>query len=238
MSFKAVLFDLDDTLYAYAPCNSQGLRAAYNLLAHEFDMPFEQFLAVHEEVRQDLAKHLKQQAARHNRILFFKRILERQIGRADPKLVVQLYQCYWTAFIQHMKPNGNANQVLAALSNFYQMALVSNHTTIPQLKKVHRLGFNQFFPIVITSEEAGVEKPDSRIFEMALQQLKVSAKEAVFVGDSPDGDIAGAQAVGLTTIHTVEYLGFTSGAPCADHTIHRLEDLLELLLPADRSRPA
>jgi putative hydrolase of the HAD superfamily len=50
------------------------------------------------------------------------------------------------------------------------------------------------------SEEAGVAKPDPKIFEIALDRLGVGALETVMVGDSWINDIAGAAAAGLRTV--------------------------------------
>ena len=109
------------------------------------------------------------------------------------------------------------------------MALVSNHTTLPQLKKIEILNISRFFPVVITSEEVGVEKPDPRIFHLTLERLGVAAKESIFIGDSLRGDIEGAAQIGMRTIHTVEYIERNPESSPADHTIGTLADLLDIL---------
>jgi putative hydrolase of the HAD superfamily len=53
---------------------------------------------------------------------------------------------------------------------------------------------------VVLSSDAGVEKPDPRIFELALARLAVAAGDCVFVGDSAAHDLAGARAAGLRAI--------------------------------------
>ena len=50
------------------------------------------------------------------------------------------------------------------------------------------------------SEEAGVSKPDPRIFRIALERLGCAAGEAVMVGDSWSADIVGARAAGIRAI--------------------------------------
>lgn len=53
------------------------------------------------------------------------------------------------------------------------------------------------FSVTVSSAEFGVMKPDPRIFEEALGQMRVRADEAVMVGDSFSHDVAGARGVGM-----------------------------------------
>ena len=54
--------------------------------------------------------------------------------------------------------------------------------------------------VLVVSEEAGVAKPSPRIFEIALERVKVRAEDAVMVGDSWTNDVEGARAAGLRAI--------------------------------------
>jgi putative hydrolase of the HAD superfamily len=54
--------------------------------------------------------------------------------------------------------------------------------------------------VLIASEEAGVSKPDPRIFEIALERLEATADRAVMVGDSWANDILGARAAGIRAV--------------------------------------
>ncbi len=77
----------------------------------------------------------------------------------------------------------------------YALAVISNFDR--RLHAVfHDLGLSRYFEAVILSSEVGADKPDPRIFERALQTLKVSAGEALHVGDDPKRDW-GAEASGL-----------------------------------------
>lgn len=229
MQVRGILFDLDDALYAYSPCNERGLHATHDMFNRRVAVSYERFRALHNDVRDQLAKDLANQAASHNRALFFKRMGELLTGRCEPDLVSNLYDCYWQTFYQHMQPGPDANLVLSKLSRSYRLALVSNHTTLAQLGKVHQLDFARYFPIIVTSEEAGVEKPDAGIFDFALKQLGLKADEVVMVGDSLQADIGGARRAGIQTIHTMEYVKQESEDIAADYTIHRLREMLDIL---------
>ena len=143
MKAKAVLFDLDDTLYEYAPCNGHGLAAAREVLGGAFEIPEQEFHALHDEVRGQLARELRGQAASHNRALFFKRMVEAVAGGPHPAaadLVRADVRPLLEAFFERMQPQADAPEVLAALKASRPLVLVSNHTALPQLGKIAALG--------------------------------------------------------------------------------------------------
>jgi putative hydrolase of the HAD superfamily len=88
-------------------------------------------------------------------------------------------------------------EALAALRGAgLALAAVSNSEgTIEAL--LESVGLRSSFAAVIDSWVVGLEKPDPRIFALALERLGVGADEAIMVGDSPSADIAGARAAGL-----------------------------------------
>ena len=223
------LFDLDDTLYAYGPCNQAGLRATWRLLAQfAGGLTYEEFMVVHDEVRDQLATELDGTAACHNRALLFKMIVERVTDKTS--LAIDLHDIYWQQFLEHAQPGEAAIQVLSELTGRgYLLGLVSNHVLLPQLRKVKTMGMESYFNAIVTSEEAGAEKPEPRVFELALDRLGAHAGDTVFVGDNPAGDIRGAIGAGIgMTILTVEY---ARSAVCeeADHTVSRIAEVLEIL---------
>lgn len=82
----------------------------------------------------------------------------------------------------------------------YQMGVISNGLTIKQWEKLIRLGLYHFFDEVVTSQEAGSEKPDSEIFQLALERMGCKAEESVMVGNKFSEDILGATEVGMSAI--------------------------------------
>lgn len=79
------------------------------------------------------------------------------------------------------------------------LAVVSNWDPglIPLLE---RLGLREAFAVIVASAEAGVAKPDPRIFGVALDALGVPPGHALHVGDLYDLDVVGAQAAGLVPV--------------------------------------
>lgn len=62
------------------------------------------------------------------------------------------------------------------------------------------LGLTRYLDFVIDSTEVGVEKPDPRIFRLALERAEIEPAQAVYVGDLYSVDVCGARAVGMNAI--------------------------------------
>ncbi|PZF93180.1 HAD family hydrolase [Micromonospora deserti] len=78
--------------------------------------------------------------------------------------------------------------------------VVSNGSVRQQDAKIRRTGLDRFVADWVISEEAGVSKPNPRIFALAAQRVRMPLRGAWVVGDSPEADIGGAAAVGLPSV--------------------------------------
>ena len=59
--------------------------------------------------------------------------------------------------------------------------------------------------VIIDSHVVGIEKPDPRIFHLALTEIGVPPERCCFVGDSVHFDVDGARAAGLRPVHVDPY---------------------------------
>lgn len=118
------------------------------------------------------------------------------------------------------------DDALPALESLAQrglrMAAISNWEDWLEKLLTH-LDVTRFFEFAIVSGAVEIEKPDPRIFEMALQRAGVHAEDALHVGDSPEADVAGARAVGITPVLIDRH------GRHADLTCRRIGDLRDLL---------
>ena len=79
------------------------------------------------------------------------------------------------------------------------VGIVTNGGSEMQWAKVRHCGLERLVDAVIVSGDLGINKPDRRIFEWALQQIKSRAESTLFVGDNPVADILGASGIGMTS---------------------------------------
>jgi putative hydrolase of the HAD superfamily len=107
-------------------------------------------------------------------------------------------EMYWSTFLENMKLTAKAKNFLELLkTKDLPSCIVTDLTTQIQMKKWQILGLNNYINYLVTSEEAGVEKPNARIFEIALSKLKLSASEVIMIGDNEKKDFLGAQQIGI-----------------------------------------
>ncbi len=107
-----------------------------------------------------------------------------------------------------------------------KLGIVTDAPSLKAHRRIDAMKLNGFFEVVIA--EAG--KPDQTGFLKATEQLKLKPHKVMMVGDWPEKDIVGAKSAGLMTCFA-KY-GRSSGESQnvdADHTIDRIEELLEIL---------
>jgi HAD superfamily hydrolase (TIGR01662 family) len=78
---------------------------------------------------------------------------------------------------------------------------------------LRQCGIEQFFQVVIDSHHVGVEKPDPRIFRLALAQAQAEPEQAIFVGDIYGIDVLGAERAGIRPL-LLDILGGYEGVHC------------------------
>jgi putative hydrolase of the HAD superfamily len=100
----------------------------------------------------------------------------------------------------------DAEQTLDVLSRQLNLGIIANQT-----KDIVRLlddsTISRFFKVKVISSEFGIEKPDPRIFQLAMDLAAVSyPTDCIMVGDRLDTDIRPANALGMKTIRTTNSL--------------------------------
>ena len=96
-----------------------------------------------------------------------------------------------------------------------------------QTSKLECLALSPMFDTILISDAEGISKPDRQIFRRALERLHVNPAQAVFVGDHPEVDVAGARSAGMQAIWRRD--PNVSRMVEADAVIDELGDLLPLL---------
>jgi putative hydrolase of the HAD superfamily len=118
-----------------------------------------------------------------------------------------------------MPVDGAADSLRALAAAGYKLAVVSNAWgTIAQWLEQHKVCSvsDDELPrvgAVIDSHLVGIEKPDPRIFQLALDALDVVPERSLYVGDTVRFDVNGALAAGLQPVHVDPY-GFCDGMHC------------------------
>lgn len=223
-----MLFDLDGTLYPYAPCHQAGLAAAHAAIGGDLGLDAAAFEREYQASRRAQFERLGEVAAAHSRELYFKDLVDRVRGRADVGLSLDGLEAYWAGFHRAMAPFPAARPLLDALAGRgLTRCLVTNLTTRVQLEKLVTLGLDDAFDHIVTSEEAGADKPDPRPFEVALARCGVEPGEAWMIGDDLARDVEGAASCGIPALWMPEDSPPSAALPPGCHRIEGLAALLE-----------
>jgi putative hydrolase of the HAD superfamily len=232
MTYEAVFVDLDDTLYPYPECNEAGKDAAWET-ARElgYDWSREEFEEIYQDGRREVKRELAGTASAHERFLYCKRAIELETGEHRSGDALSLGEAYWETYVEEMALFDGVVETLADLQDAgLDVALVTNLTTRIQLQKVEHLGIGDHVDLVLTSEEVGREKPASVMFTLPMAKLNVSPGETVMVGDSVGADVAGGNALGLTTVLCNSEATDLEGHRRPDHRIESFPQLTEVVL--------
>jgi 2-haloacid dehalogenase len=149
--------------------------------------------------------------------------------RLDGHRPEELASAYWRHFSSLYVPEEGAEETIAALHGNYKLAIVSNGIGEAQRSRLAAGHIGRFFDALVVSDEAGIAKPDPRIFHAALERLELGPEEVLFVGDSLKDDYAGAVRAGIDFCYYNRRRAPLEPGIRPAYTIERLSDLPDLL---------
>ena len=224
MKIKALLIDLDDTLFDHRHSSRLGLevlRAYYQKLASSsLDELEKENSILLEEVHatQVLTGKLSIEEARAERFL---RIFKSHGERFPDSKKYQAAALYRQAYESNIRLVPGAKELLTSLHGKLKIGIVTNNLVSEQKRKLKDLQIESYIDELVTSEEVGVAKPGALIFQTALKRLGAATDETVMIGDSWQSDIVGAHKLGIKCIWLNIY-----GTPCPDNKIaHEIRSL-------------
>ena len=227
---KAVLFDLDCTLY--------DRDEAYVNLLDTFKRYFADRLT--KELDDDTLLRLLCRCDRVGSYLNrgWAGILEKQIEAGlwtDAPTADELLDFIHAHFADAVRPWPDAAPLMETLKKQgYKLGLVTNGPEDFQTEKAKRIGLFDCFDCVLTSGAEGRAKPHPQIFAHALQLLGCDPEEAVFVGDSPVADVCGARGVGMHAVWMRYYDLWPEPYAKPAYSIARLAELPAVLSEIER----
>ncbi|HEX5240546.1 MAG TPA: HAD family hydrolase, partial [Candidatus Limnocylindrales bacterium] len=224
---EAVVFDLDDTLYPEHAFVDAGFRAVARFLASPIGWP------EHRIVERLWSLHDAE-----GRGHLFDTLMEEAGTAADPDLVQACVLVYRGAR-GHLEPFPGVTALLGELhAAGIRIGLLTDGAPAVQLRKVRDLGWleTMFDAVILTDELApAARKPLPTAFRVAGRLLGVQPERAVYVGNDPGKDFAGARTAGLATIRVGQPPAFggldTTGSTVddADVVVTSIDGLREIL---------
>ena len=197
MNYKGILLDLDNTLYNYDAAHQYALDEVLTRFSVRYGLTSNDAYKLYDQSKLMNHRQLTLTAASHSRLFYFQKMLE-LIGAFDIAECLQVDDQYWHFFLSTIKPEPHAMEMLSEIQ--VPKCVVTDFTAEPQFKKLMRLEMDPWIDHLVTSEEAGVEKPHPFIYMLALNKLGMKPNEVIMIGDSYEKDCLGASALGIDSI--------------------------------------
>ena len=193
--YKGILLDIDNTLYTYDPLHNAAQSRVFEYLHSSFDIDLKIISAAFKQAKLQVKQITSETAASHNRLLYMQNLCELlELNSLSQSMV--LYNIYWDTFLENLYLSEGAQHFFQRYGHL-KICLVTDLTAHIQHRKVEKLELNKWANYMVTSEEAGCEKPHPFMFQLALEKLDLSKSDVCMIGDSYKKDIQGAQRLGI-----------------------------------------
>ncbi len=194
---KAVIFDLDNTLYNFDAVNEFGIRALAAYTEPVFGWDYPRMKDLYEESREKLTERMGDVGSAHNRLLRFQNLLEEKKLPLHPH-ALEMAKAYWRGVLDNMAPSPGAREIMEELRRMgIRIGLGTDMTAYMQYEKLIRLGLMEYMDFIVSSEEAGTDKPGNAFFMLCAWKAGCLPGECLFIGDNIVRDYGGAAAAGM-----------------------------------------
>ena len=201
--YKHIFFDLDRTLWDFDSSARQIFQEMYEKFKlKERGVPSFDDFTVNYKKHNDLLWSLYREGKIKKEVLAVRRfeMTLNEFGIDDQELAAEMGRYYITESPLKVKLFPYTHELLSYLHGKYMLHLITNGFEEVQQTKIDRADLRKYFRQIITSEEAGVKKPEPGIFRFAFEKSGASPEESLMVGDDLEVDIEGAKAVGMDQV--------------------------------------
>jgi len=228
---SAILFDIDDTL---VPTTAFARRARANavraMISAGLDLPEEQVLKELDEVLHEFSSNYE-----HHFDKLLMRLRPKSLERVNPALVVAAgVAAYHDTKFLELAPFDDVYPLLRDLKRAgVRLGIVTHGWTVKQAEKLVRLGLVPYLDpkAVFISDQIGISKPNPKLYQLALSDMGLAPGEVMYIGDSPEHDIAPPKSIGMVATWARRASRFKDESPkvAADHVIDDFDQLRPIL---------
>jgi putative hydrolase of the HAD superfamily len=194
MFYKGIIFDLDNTLYSYDICHDKSIQTVFDYLQTNYTIT--QISHIYDKIKTSLKYDLDYTASSHNKSIFFKNLLE--YYRIDLSILQTIQTLYWTTFLENIKLFEGVREFIKWNREIgIKIGILTDYETEYQIQKLHKLDILGYIDVIVTSEEVGIEKPSTHMFQTILHKMKLAPDEIIMIGDNYEKDIKGANNMNI-----------------------------------------
>ena len=238
MNYKLVLIDLDDTLFDYPKTEKTAFRNTFEELGFfvESDLEYAKKEEIYEKLKDrykdvnlQLWKDLEKGAVDKDRlkVVRFEKIIEEFDLKYDP---YEMSELYLKKLGEGIFPFEATEKLCEYLHSKYKVGIVTNGIKEVQYSRIENSEIAKDIDKIIISDEVGVNKPDKRIFEYAMNYFEIMDKsQVIMIGDSLGADIKGGQNAGIDTCWVNLRNNVNDTGIIPKYEVNKLEKLFEIL---------
>ncbi|NLP58789.1 YjjG family noncanonical pyrimidine nucleotidase [Lutibacter sp. B1] len=201
MNIKHIFFDLDHTLWDFETNSDKAFEVIFE--KHKVKVSLQKFLNYYRDINQHYWKLYREEKISKNDLRYgrLKDTFDKIKHNVSDDLIHNLSVDYIEVLPENNELFEGTHQILEHLSTNYKLHIITNGFNEVQYKKIENSGLNKYFDKIITSEDAGVKKPNPIIFNYALKVANATSQESIMIGDNWEADIMGAKNVGFDVIY-------------------------------------
>ena len=198
---KMAVFDIDNTLYDYDRCNALAEQKLGSIISSQLKLSSNEALDMLKQAKKNIKLQLGDVAASHNRLLYMQNICE-QAGVKPGLYAMAFYNAYWDTMLEYMEPFPYVRPLFEQLKGSgIRIGVLTDLTAHIQYRKLDKLNLLKDIDMIVTSEEAGAEKPSAKMFDLIIRKAELRPREMLMIGDSKEKDVDGASKAGMLAIH-------------------------------------
>jgi len=228
MSYKILLFDLDDTLLDFGANETDSLTKLFQQHGYTFS---EELFQVYNSVNKQLW------AEYENGKIVLEDVLNSRFSQTMLRLGQVVDGIEWENEYRELLGNGSqhmegALEVCQSLSASHRLFVVTNGITRTQIKRLQQSGLYDFFEDIFDSQSIGYQKPSKEFFDYVMSHIKdFNKREALIIGDSLNTDIKGGLLAGIDTCWMNRAAKKGSADIQSTYTITSLVELYDICTP-------
>ena len=196
-----IFFDLDHTLWDFEANSAQAFDKL--IVKHQLPVSLSAFLEVYEPINKQYWEDYAQGKKTKNEVKYNRLIDTFEALNID--VSQELIEVLATEYLDFLKKESilmdGTMEILDYLKPKYRLHILTNGFAEVQSDKMCHSGIENYFDLMITSEEIGKLKPHPEVFQHALQQAGVFAHNTYMIGDNLKSDILGAKNMGMYVVH-------------------------------------
>ncbi|WP_291578279.1 YjjG family noncanonical pyrimidine nucleotidase [Clostridium sp. UBA6640] len=197
MKYEIIIFDADDTLFDFR----KSQRDAFKNTMVEFNIEYDEnyHLKIYSDINAAIWKEFE------DGLITQKELKIERFKRLSDKLNIDFDEVEFAkSYMKHLSFASflydDSTVLIESLHKNYRLSIITNGLTEVQDNRIRKSAIAKYFEDIVISEEVKVSKPDPKIFELTLNNMKyIDRSKVLMVGDSLTSDIQGGINFGIDT---------------------------------------